>query len=108
MQGRVKPVNWNILWKRWLCEWLLCLIVLYFQGFVNGPEEAEEVDPVEQNLRRTIEEEKTKWGLQGNHTTLPTFNTGYMFSCAWQEPANIEHALSTYLLLVILRSAPVI
>lgn len=31
------------------------------QGFVNGPEEAEEVDPVEQNLRRTIEEEKTKY-----------------------------------------------
>lgn len=31
------------------------------QGFVNGTDEAEDVDPVEQNLRDTMEEEKTKY-----------------------------------------------
>ena len=34
---------------------------MYFQGFVNGTEEVEDIDPVEQKLRQAIEEEKTKW-----------------------------------------------
>ena len=32
-----------------------------FQGFVNGTEGVEDIDPVEQKLRQAIEEEKTKW-----------------------------------------------
>ena len=33
---------------------------LSLEGFVNGTEGMEDVDPVEQNLRQAIEEEKAK------------------------------------------------
>ena len=33
---------------------------LSLEGFVNGTEGIEDVDPVEQNLRQAIEEEKAK------------------------------------------------
>lgn len=47
----------------WGFEYTVCVSnssFLSFEGFVNGTDGVEDVDPVEQSLRQAIEEEKAK------------------------------------------------